>query len=459
MKIIHADTLDKSFFLPRSFKTDVATAVTDIIEHVKNDGDNALHRFCTLFDAVNPVSFHLSENTLDECRQRLQNDEPDLYKSLCLSRDLALQFAHKQRECFTDFEAELSKGLITGQKTVPVKRAGLYVPNGRFPLLSTVIMCASPAVAAGCEDIILCTPPKMHPDDIQFLQENPNQVDSYTDFKPWVDEKIIATAALCGIKNIFTVGGAQAIAAMAFGTQTIPQCDVIVGPGNKYVAEAKKQVYGTVGIDMLAGPTEVFIIADDNANPTWVAADLLAQAEHDIDAQAVLATASHDFATAVCNEVENQLKHLSTCEIAKESLKRHGMIIITENLSEAVDIANKKAPEHLELALEPGKIREEIESSLHNYGSLFVGHRAAEVLGDYSAGLNHTLPTSGSARFTGGLSVRHFLKTLTTLRTSDNETKISQGTQLSLEAALHIGNAEGLAGHAHAAKCRLNSDS
>ena len=261
----------------------------------------------------------------------------------------------------------------------------------------------------------------------------------------------MAAAAICGADKVFACGGAQAIAAMAYGTESIPPCDVIVGPGNKFVAEAKRMIYGHSGIDMIAGPTEVFIIADDSANPAWVAADMLAQAEHDVDAQAVLATPSMSLAKKVEEELKKQLEALPTKANATESLARHGKIIITKDLSQACEIANKKAPEHLELALDAGKERDALVEQAHNYGSLFIGHESAEVLGDYAAGLNHTLPTSMAARYTGGLSVRHFLKTVTTLRTQDPK---GQGYADSLAAAAVLGDTEGLAGHAQAARIR-----
>ncbi len=261
----------------------------------------------------------------------------------------------------------------------------------------------------------------------------------------------MAAAYICGVKRVFACGGAQAIAAMAFGTESIPRADVIVGPGNKYVAEAKKLVYGIAGIDMIAGPTEVFIIADGTADPAWIAADLLAQAEHDIVAQAVLATPDESLALRVAEEIDKQLAVLPTRETAAASIGNCGRIIITDSLEQAASLANRKAPEHLELAMTGGTELAKIVSMVHNYGSLFIGHGAAEVLGDYAAGLNHTLPTSGSARFTGGLSVRCFLKTVTTLRTIEG----SSGFKASARAAVVLGTAEGLAAHARAAGIRL----
>jgi len=436
IKIIQTKSLPKSFFEPRTFTDNTTDIVQQIISQVKTEGDAALHKISAKFDSATPEFFEISKSDLSFAEEKLKKEKPELYKALCYSRDLALKFAKRQRKSFDDFEEELEPGLFTGQKNIPVDRAGLYVPAGRFPLLSTVIMTSAPAIAAGCQEVILCTPPRQHPKGTK---------------QPYADEGILATASLCGIKRVFACGGAQAIAAMSYGTESIPRCDVIVGPGNKYVAEAKRQVYGTVGIDMLAGPTEVFIIADKTSNPKWVAADMLAQAAHDPDAQAILATPDIHVAEDVALELEKQLKTLATAETACKSLDKNGYIIITESLEEAALLANQKAPEHLELALEPGKDMELLKSIVHNYGSLFIGHGAAEVLGDYAAGLNHTLPTSTSARFTGGLSVRCFLKTVTTLRTE----KDSSGPIESAKAASLIGDAEGLAGHANAARVRL----
>jgi histidinol dehydrogenase len=375
---------------------------------------------------------------LTRAESSLKQENPSLYTSLCLSRDLALRFAERQRQSFDDFEIELSPGMLTGQRTVPVERAGVYVPAGRFPLFSCVIMGSTPAKAAGVREVILCTPPSPNP-------ANPAL--------PLADPRIMAVASLCGIDRVFAVGGAQAIAAMAYGTAMVPRVNVIVGPGNKYVAAAKKLVFGDVGIDLLAGPTEVMIIADDSADPAWVAADLLAQAEHDPDAQAVLITVSGKLAEAVQAEVSRLVDALPPDAIAGKSFAGNSYIIVAESYDEIVRIANRKAPEHLELALDAGKDRDFLEGAARNYGSLFIGHRSAEVLGDYAAGLNHTLPTSGSASFTGGLSVRHFLKTVTTLRTKDGADL--SGWTASLKAAEELAKAEGLDGHALAARRRL----
>ncbi|MDD7014479.1 MAG: histidinol dehydrogenase [Treponema sp.] len=453
IKIINAEEVEDSFFNGRDFGKSIET-VREVLKDVQLRKDQALHEYTKKFDVSNPCEFEIPQSELKAAAERMEKNNPELYKSLCYSHDLALKFALKQKESFDDFEVELEEGVFTGQKNIPVEKAGVYVPAGRFPLVSTVVMTVTPAAAAGAKEIILCTPPRVHPSQKSDAEQKGTGVpgNPYENGKPYADENIMAAAYICGVTKAYACGGSQAIGAMAFGTQSIPKVDVIVGPGNKFVAEAKKLVYGTVGIDMVAGPTEVFIIADSTANPEWVAADLLAQAEHDVVAQPVLATPDKALAEKVAAEIEKQLAVLETKSTAEQSIENFGKIIITESLEQAAELANRKAPEHLELAMEEGEQRNKIQNLVHNYGSLFIGHGAAEVFGDYAAGLNHTLPTSGSARFTGGLSVRVFLKTVTTLRTVSG----AKGTIASATASGFIGDAEGLAGHAKAARLRLN---
>lgn len=435
IKIIKSSEIDENWYGERSF-SDTSDVVKKIVDDVIKNGDDAIRCYSKKFDVACPDRFLIDEADLKAAAEKLKREKPDLYDAILYSRDLALKFATKQKASFDDFEMEIADGMFTGQKTIPAERAGVYVPAGRFPLFSTVIMTTTPAVAAGVSDIILCTPPKKHPKNEKL---------------PYADESIMATAYICGVKKCYACGGSQAIAAMAYGTETIPAVDVIVGPGNKFVAEAKKMVFGKVGIDMVAGPTEVFIIADNSANPEWVAADLLAQAEHDVVAMSVLACVDENFAKKVQAEIEKQLETLPTADTARQSIENCGKIIVCSSLEEALKIANKKAPEHLEVAMSEGAERDKLCDSLRNYGSLFIGHYSAEVFGDYAAGLNHTLPTSGAARYTGGLSVRVFLKTVTTLRA----TKASCGLKKSAVAANVLGEAEGLAGHARAARARM----
>lgn len=453
IKIVNYKDIEPDFFDGRDFGGSI-DIVKDVLVDVKNRGDEALAEYGAKFDVSAPSSFEIPVSELKAAAEKMEKENPNLYKSICYSHDLALRFAKKQRESFDDFEIELEEGMFTGQKNIPVERAGAYVPAGRFPLVSTVVMTITPAVAAGVKEVILCTPPRVHPENKADAEKAGTGIPGkpFVGGKPYADENIMAAAYICGVTKVFACGGSQAIGAMAFGTQSVPRTDVIVGPGNKFVAEAKKLVYGTVGIDMVAGPTEVFVIADKSANPAWVAADLLAQAEHDIVAQPVMATDSVEVANAVAAEIEKQLSVLETKSTAEQSIKNFGKIIICDSLEQAAEAANRKAPEHLELAMESGADRDKIASLCHNYGSLFIGHGSAEVFGDYAAGLNHTLPTSGSARFTGGLSVRVFLKTVTTLRTVSG----SKGAVQSATASGFLGDAEGLAGHAKAARIRLS---
>ncbi len=453
IKIQKAEEVEDAFFEGRDFGPSMQT-VQDVLSDVKKRKDEALKEYSAKFDCAAPAFFEVSKEDLREAAEDLKKNDRKLYDALCYSHDLALRFAKKQKESFDDFEIELEEGLFTGQKNIAVKRAGVYVPAGRFPLISTVIMTVTPAVAAGVDEIILCTPPRVHHEDKERALKEGLGIPGkpLVGGKAYADKNIMAAAWICGANRVFALGGSQAIGAMAFGSQSIPQCDVIVGPGNKFVAEAKKLVYGQVGIDMVAGPTEVFIIADKSARPDWVAADLLAQAEHDIVAQPILATNDRNLAEKVAEEIERQLAELETASVAKQSIASFGRIIVCNSLEEAAAIANRKAPEHLELAMEEGEERDKIQALVYNYGSLFIGHNSAEVFGDYAAGLNHTLPTSGSARFTGGLSVRVFLKTVTTLRTRAG----SKGCIQSAQAAGILGDAEGLAGHAKAARLRLS---
>ena len=452
IRIQKASEIENSFFGGRDFGSSI-DVVRDVLNDVRTNKDAAVKKYTAQFDVASPASLEIPHSELKAAAEKMQKENPDLYHALCYSRDLAIRFAKKQRESFDDFEVELEPGLFTGQKNIAVDRAGVYVPAGRFALVSTMVMTVAPAVAAGVKEIILCTPPRVHPTEKAESEKKGLGIPgkAFVGGKPYADENIMAAAYICGVTKAFACGGSQAIGALAFGTESIPAVDVIVGPGNKFVAEAKKLVYGTVGIDMVAGPTEVFIIADKSSNPEWVAADLLAQAEHDVVAQSVLAVTDENLAKAVSAEIEKQLETLETAKVARQSIDTFGRIIICSSMDEAAEIANKKAPEHLELAMEAGEERDRIQNLVHNYGSLFIGHGSAEVFGDYAAGLNHTLPTSGSARFTGGLSVRMFLKTVTTLRTDSSK----EGPVNSAKAAGILGDAEGLAGHARAARISL----
>ncbi|MDZ7400627.1 MAG: histidinol dehydrogenase [candidate division KSB1 bacterium] len=420
MKIVHWKDLDESFFQYQEMEE--IDSVRQIIDAVKANGDAAIKKYTAQFDGVALEQFLVTEAEIKNAYQQMTKEELAAIKSAAENIE---RFAIKQKESLTDFEFEIQNGVFAGQKVIPIERVGVYAPGGSYPLPSTVLMCAIPARVAGVDEIVLCSPPRhsgtIHP-------------------------AILVAADICKIDKIYKIGGVQAIAAMAFGTETIQRVDKIVGPGNKYVALAKKMVYGAVGIDFIAGPTELLIIADEQANPEFIAADLLGQAEHDVDAVPILVTTSLELAHAVNHELQRQIASLPTADIAQKSLDNNGKIILVESLAEAFMIANKKAPEHLELQIQNA---EKYINQLRNYGSLFIGPYSAEALGDYSSGLNHTLPTNDSARYTGGLSVKDFLKFQTTLRVTE------QGLASIGSTAVALGKMEGLMGHARSIEIRM----
>jgi histidinol dehydrogenase len=405
-------------------------AVREIIAAVRKEGDAAVRRFASRFDKSSPELFEVPLSAAERACDELRANDAPLAAALELAAEHIRRFSLKQKEQFVDFEYEMEAGLITGQRVIPAERAAIYIPAGRFPLFSTVLMGLIPALCAGVEEVILASPP---------LEDG------------FPDRKILAAAGIAangGRLRIFALGGAQAIAALALGTKTVPKVDVIAGPGNKYVAAAKRILFGEVGIDFVAGPTDVLIIADGSGPGAadLIAADMLAQAEHDPDARARALVPNRKLAEQITAALERRLSSLPTAATARASLDAGGLIVIYQNKEEAIRIANTIAPEHLELQLAGA---EDWAPALKNYGSLFIGALSAEVLGDYSAGINHTLPTSGSARFTGGLSVRHFLKTVTTLRCTPGE-----GFEKARQAAECIARAEGLTGHAESAAAR-----
>jgi len=468
IKIINGDEVDNYIKSNSQFTDDksVNSIVSEIIAAVRAEGDTAVRRYAKQFEkeaganyGVSEVSSEISievsfEVSLAEAKkawENLKTADPVLAGSLSLAADNIRRFSELQKDQLKDFETEISPGLFTGQRVIPVDRAAIYVPAGRFPLISSALMGLIPAATAGVREKILVSPPRD---------------------KGLPDSRILAAAYLAKADRIFALGGAQAIAALALGTETIPRADLIVGAGNKYVAAAKRLLYGEVGIDLVAGPTDVLIIIDKPgadagvsgakagtavvqagasaaAAADLIAADMLAQAEHDPDARARTLVPDMETAEQIVNSLEKRLARLSTAATAKASLEAGGLIVIYSSREEAISIANRIAPEHLELHVSSAKECEEWTGGLKNYGSLFIGSLAAEVLGDYSAGINHTLPTSASARFTGGLSVRHFLKTVTTLRCVQDS-----GYAKAIDAAEAIARAEGLAGHAESAALR-----
>ena len=360
---------------------DVTDIVTDIIENVRKNGDKALFEYGERFDRASLSSLEVTDAEIEEAFNLV---EPRFIEILKQAAENIREFHKKQvRNSFVVNETE---GVVTGQKVTPIEKVGLYVPGGTAAYPSTVLMDSIPAKIAGCDYICITTPPS-------------------ADGK--VNPVILADAKIAGVDKIFKVGGAQAVAALAYGTETVKKVDKIVGPGNAFVAEAKRQVFGRVSIDMIAGPSEILVIADGKSDPAFVAADLLSQAEHDKNASAVLVTDSYELAEKVAKEIENQLKQLSREDIARVSVDNNGKIIVAENLEDVFAVANEIAPEHLELCVDnPFDYLDKIK----NAGSIFMGRYCPEALGDYFAGPNHTLPTSGTARFSSPLSVDDFVK-------------------------------------------------
>jgi len=439
MNIIKSDEFDL-YWKSRIYQDDeaVETAVKEIIAAVSRDGDAAVRGFASRFDKSSPQQFEVSPQAVKQAAVELRRSDPELTAAMELAADHIKRFSLRQRGQFSDFEYEMEKGLFTGQRVIPVDRAAVYVPAGRFPLFSSVLMGLIPAFCAGVEEVILASPPLEDGlPDRKILAAAAIAVDSFAG-----DSSPVKKNKLRG----FAVGGAQAIAALALGTQTIPRVDLIVGPGNKYVAAAKRLLFGRVGIDFIAGPTDVLVIADSSADADLVAADMIAQAEHDPDARARALVPNAELAGQIAGALEKRLAALPTAATARSSLDSGGLVIIYQAREEAVRIANTIAPEHLELQVGGA---DNWLPLLKNYGSLFIGSLSVEALGDYSAGINHTLPTSGSARFSGGLSVRHFLKTVTTLRCAQGE-----GFEKARNAAETLAKAEGLAGHAQSAAAR-----
>ena len=440
MKIINAAEFNE-YWKTSSMHTEdesVQKTVKDIIQAVRDQGDSAVRHYASLWDKSSPEKLEVPVQAMHEAVRDLETSDPGLFSALKFSAENIQRFSLKQREQLRDFEFENVPGIFTGQKVIPVERAAVYIPGGLFPLISSALMCLVPAICAGVRELCFASPPA-------------------EDGFP--DRRILAAAGtamqICGQKEtgfrIFSIGGAQAIAALALGTETIPCCDVISGPGNKYVAAAKRMLFGVTGIDLIAGPSDILVIADKETSLELAAADMLAQAEHDPDARARALVPDRKSAMRLAEILEERFDNFSAQNIngktARASMDSGGLIIVYDDFDEAVRIANSMAPEHLELHISAAQSR---ISCFNNYGSLFIGGSSAEVLGDYSAGLNHTLPTLGSARFTGGLSVRHFLKTVTTLRCENTE-----GYTAALQAAETIARAEGLEGHAKSARIRL----
>ncbi len=420
MKTISADSLDDRFFRPAAWRP--APGVKRILSAVRRRGDEALRDFGRRWDGVAPRALRVEEERLRTAGERV---DPALLAALRGAQARIAAFSDRQLAALAGFTLEAGPGLRLVQRCEPLASVGVYVPGGRYPLPSSLLMGVVPARVAGVGRIAVCTPPaadgEIHP-------------------------ALLAAAFVAGADEVYRVGGAQAVAALAIGTESIPAVDKIVGPGNRYVTQAKREVFGSVGIDMLAGPSEVFIIADHTANPAWVAADLLAQAEHDPCATAVLITPDLPLADSVRRELRRQVAKLATAAVARLSLRRNGRIIITRDLAQAVEVANRRAPEHLHLQLDDA-VR--WAPRCRAFGSLFVGHDAAEAFADYNAGINHVLPTAGAARFSGGLGARDFVRLLTELHLAP------PAPARLVPAAACLAEREGLDAHARSLRIRL----
>ena len=402
---------------------DVEAIVTDIIKNVRQNGDKALFEYCEKFDKAKLSTLLVTPEEIQEAAETVGEEFLEILRKAAAN---IRKFHSKQVR--NSFIINDEDGILMGQKIIPVDRAGLYVPGGTAAYPSTVLMDSIPAKIAGVPEVVMVTPPNAE-----------GKINPY----------ILAAAYVAGVDKIFKVGGAQAVAALAYGTESIPRVDKIVGPGNAFVAEAKRQVFGQVSIDMIAGPSEILIIADGKSNPRHLAADLLSQAEHDKLASAVLVTDSQELALAVQKELEVQIPQLERAEIARASIDNNGKIIVADNLKQVIEISNEIAPEHLELCLDNPF---DYLDSIRHAGSIFMGRNCPEALGDYFAGPNHTLPTSGMARFSSPLSVDDFIKkTQYTYYTRDALNRVAKDVAT-------FATAEGLTAHARSAVIRTEDD-
>ena len=422
IKIFKSDEIsDKDLLSRDEVKEDVYAVVADIIRDVRESGDAALYKYSQKFDKVKLSALEVSKSEKDAALKSMEAKFKKILNEA--SRNI---WDYHSRQVQRDYVVNKTDGVLLGQKIIPLERVGLYVPGGTASYVSSVLMNCIPAKIAGVDEIIMTTPP----------DKNGN-----------VNSDILAAAEIAGVNRVFKIGGAQAVAALAFGTESVPKADKIVGPGNVYVTEAKRQVYGIVDIDMIAGPSEILVIADEESDPEVVAADMLSQAEHDELSAAVLVTNCAKLAKDVAKALEVQLKTLPRQKIARASIENKGKIIITSTIDEAIDIANKLAPEHLELCVdEPFAYLNRIR----NAGSIFLGRYCPEPLGDYFAGTNHTLPTGGTARFSSPLSVDDFVKKSSYLYYSKNAlNKVGK-------KVAYFAEREGLSAHARSVTIRMD---
>lgn len=403
----------------------VFDTVNQILSDVRSQGDDALIEYTNRFDRMNAESMVGLEISSERLQQALETIPADQRTALELAASRISTYAeHQKMESWQFTEAD---GTVLGQQVTPLDRVGLYVPGGKAAYPSSVLMNALPAKVAGVAELIMVVPT---PDGE-------------------VNELVLAAAAVAGVDRVFTIGGAQAVAALAYGTQTIPQVDKIVGPGNIFVATAKRMVFGTVGIDMIAGPSEILVLCDGKTDPDWIAMDLFSQAEHDEDAQAILLTTDANFAEQVMQSIERQIKEMPRADIIRESMTRRGVIIVTESLESAIEVSNHIAPEHLELSVDGAM---EVSGQIRHAGAIFIGRYTSESLGDYCAGPNHVLPTSRTARFSSPLGVYDFQK-----RSSLIACSAEAASRLG-ETASVLARGEGLVAHARSAEYRIKKD-
>ena len=425
MRILDFDSLSPEEFLNRDIQAeeDVSAAVDEIIREVRRRGDEALRDYTRRFDGAEIQDLWVSAEEFDAARRAV---DPYFLETLKEAAENIRRFHERQRH--NDFVLTDRSGIVMGQRWTPVERVGVCVPRSPEAFPSTILMNVIPAQIAGVQDIVLVTPPRRD---------------------GTVSPEALMAAELAEVTEVFKIGGAQAVAALAYGTETVPRVDKIVGPGGVFVATAKRKVFGRVAIDMIAGPSEILVLADGKSNPKWVAADLLSQAEHDVLSSAVLVTDSRELAISVQAEVEAQLKALPRKDIARRSIADNGKIIVTDSLDKAVEAANRIAPEHLELCVdEPFALLPRIK----NAGSVFLGRSTPEALGDYFAGPNHTLPTSGTARFSSPLGVDDFMKRSSFL-SYDQAALNACGDRIA-----DFARREGLEGHARSAESRKKSE-
>lgn len=420
IRIFKYDELKKDEIFSRAdISSSVEGIVADIISKVRAEGDKALIELCKKFDKAELTSLEVTEEETKEAFDGVEDE----FKSILTEAAANIRKYH-EKQLRASYVINDTEGVVTGQKITPIEKVGIYVPGGTAAYPSTVLMDSIPAKVAGCDQIIMVTPPS-------------------ADGK--VNKYILAAAKIAGVDRIFKTGGAQAVAALAYGTESIPAVDKIVGPGNAFVAEAKKQVFGKVSIDMIAGPSEILIVADKSAKAEYVAADMLSQAEHDKMASAVLVTDCEELAYKVSEEIEKQLSVLPREEIARASIDNNGKIIVVKDLPAAITVSNEIAPEHLELCMEsPFDYLDRVK----NAGSVFMGNNCPEALGDYFAGPNHTLPTSGSARFSSPLSTDDFIKKVQFTYYTDS------ALQKVADKVAYFANKEGLDGHARSVLVR-----